>query len=148
MLERDAGEGYRVSIRGLGPRFVRTTVNGRTALTASSGEGGDDARAFTFSIMPSEVVTKAQVSKSTQAWELEGGIGGTVDLVTNRPLDFKPKGDDFYISGALRGSYNDVLEDDRYRATLFMNKKFGDKFGEYRRLDEDQCGIYQRTAPP
>ena len=90
LLEREAGEGYRISIRGLGPRFVRTTVNGRTALSASGGEtgGGDDARGFTYNIMPSEVVSKAKVSKSTQAWEIEGGIGGVVDLETNRPLEF------------------------------------------------------------
>jgi TonB-dependent receptor len=39
-LERDMGEGFRISIRGLGPRFVRTTVNGRTALSAAGGEDG------------------------------------------------------------------------------------------------------------
>jgi TonB-dependent receptor len=133
LLEREAGEGYRVSIRGLGPRFVRTTVNGRTALSASGGEtgGGDDARGFTFNIMPSEVVSKASVSKSTQAWELEGGIGGQVDLVTNRPLDFKPKGDDLYLSGTLRATHNDLSEDQRYRGTVFLNKKFGDEFGVF-----------------
>jgi len=48
LLEREAGEGYRISIRGLGPRFVRTTINGRTALSSSGGEtgNGDDARGF------------------------------------------------------------------------------------------------------
>jgi len=131
LLEREAGEGYRISIRGLGPRFVRTTINGRTALSASGGEtgGGDDARGFTFNIMPSEVVSKASVSKSTQANEIEGGIGGVVDLVTNRPLDFKPKGDGFYISGTARATYNDLSEDERYRGTIFLNKKFSDNFG-------------------
>ena len=69
-------------------------------------------RGFTFNIMPSEVVSKAEVSKSTQANEIEGGIGGVVNLVTNRPLDFKPKGDDLYISGTARGTYNDLSEDD------------------------------------
>ena len=72
LLEREAGEGYRISVRGLGPRFVRTTVNGRTALSASGGEtgSGDDARGFTYNILPSEVVSKAKVSKSTQADEM------------------------------------------------------------------------------
>ncbi len=131
LLEREAGEGYRVSIRGLGPRFVRTTVNGRTALSASGGEtgGGDDARGFTFNIMPSEVVSKAAVSKSTQAWEIEGGIGGVVDLVTNRPLDFRPRGDDFYFSATARATHNNLAKDERYRGTIFMNKKVEDAFG-------------------
>jgi len=146
LLEREAGEGYRVTIRGLGPRFVRTTINGRTALSPSGGEGGDDARGFTFNIMPSEVVSKAQVSKSTEAREIEGGIGGQVDLTTNRPLDFKPKGDEFYISGALRATYNDLIEDERYRGSLFMNKKFGDSFGIFFAMTMDEADRIDNLA--
>jgi len=36
-LERSEGEGYRVTVRGLGPKFVRTTLNGRTALSSPGG---------------------------------------------------------------------------------------------------------------
>jgi TonB-dependent receptor len=133
LLEREAGEGYRISIRGLGPRFVRTTVNGRTALSPSGGEtgGGDDARGFTYNIMPSEVISKAEVSKSTQAHEIEGGIGGSVNLVTNRPLDFTKGDKSWYLSGTARATYNDLLEDTRPRATLFYNQTFGENFGLY-----------------
>jgi len=134
LLERDAGEGFRISIRGLGPRFVRTTVNGRTALSPAGGEysGGDDARGFTYNIMPSEVVSKVKVLKSTQAMDIEGGIAGTVDLQTNRPVDFAEREEeDFYISGTLRATYNDLLEDVAPRATVFLNKKWGDNFGAY-----------------
>jgi len=134
LVERDAGEGFRISIRGLGPRFVRTTVNGRTALSAAGGEysGGDDARGFTFNIMPSEVISTVRVLKSTQARDVEGGIGGVVDLETNRPVDFaQRRKQDFYISGTLRASYNDLLEDTMPRATVFLNKTFSDSFGVY-----------------
>ncbi|NNE46391.1 MAG: TonB-dependent receptor plug domain-containing protein, partial [Rhodothermales bacterium] len=148
LLEREAGEGYRVSIRGLGPRFVRTTVNGRTAMSASGGEtgGGDDARGFTFNIMPSEVVSKASVSKSTQAWEIEGGIGGAVDLVTNRPLEFQPDGESLYFSGTARGIYNDLSEDERYRASLFLNKKFSENFGFFFAATIDQADRIDNLA--
>ena len=141
LLEREAGEGFRISIRGLGPRFVRTTINGRTALSPSGGETGTggDARGFTFNILPSEVISKASVFKSTQASEIEGCIGGVVDLTTNRPLDFKPKGDNFYISGALRGTYNDLSEDSTYRGTLFLNHKFNETFGVYVAATIDQA---------
>ncbi len=134
LLERDAGEGFRISIRGLGPRFVRTTINGRTALSPAGGEysGGDDARGFTYNIMPSEVVSKVRVLKSTQARDLEGGIGGVVDLETNRPVDFaENREQDFYISGTLRATYNDLLKETAPRATIFLNKKFGDSWGAY-----------------
>jgi TonB-dependent receptor len=134
LLERDAGEGFRISIRGLGPRFVRTTINGRTALSPAGGEysGGDDARGFTYNIMPSEVISKVRVLKSTQARDLEGGIGGVVDLETNRPVDFaENREQDFYISGTLRATYNDLLEETAPRVTVFVNKKFGDNWGAY-----------------
>ena len=66
-VERDMGEGFRISIRGLGPRFVRTTVNGRTALSTAGGEdgSGEDSRGFTLNMMPSEVITRVTVEKST-----------------------------------------------------------------------------------
>lgn len=134
LLEREAGEGYRISIRGLGPRFVRTTVNGRTALSPSGGEtgAGDDARGFTYNIMPSEVVHKVKVLKSTEASNIEGGIGGTVDLQTNRPLDFaNDTENDLYLSGTARATYNDLSEDWNPRVTGFANWKMTDNFAGY-----------------
>ena len=133
-LERDMGEGFRISIRGLGPRFVRTTVNGRTALSTAGGEdgNGEDARGFTLNMMPSEVITRVTVEKSTQAKNLEGGMGGTVDMQTVRPVDFADRRDqDFYISAAGRVGYNDLVDDLATRGSLFLNKKFNDNFGVY-----------------
>ena len=82
--------------------------------------------------MPSEVISQVRVIKSTQAMDIEGGIGGVVDLQTNRPVDFAEREErDFYISGTLRGTYNDLLEDTAPRVTVFLNKKWGDNFGVY-----------------
>jgi len=133
-LERDMGEGFRISIRGLGPRFVRTTVNGRTALSTAGGEDGnsEDSRGFTLNMMPSEVITRVTVEKSTQAKNLEGGIGGTLDLQTNRPVDFANKKDeDWYFSGAARVGYNDLVSDMANRVSLFANRRTSENFGWY-----------------
>jgi len=148
LLEREAGEGYRISIRGLGPRFVRTTINGRTALSPSGGETGTggDARGFTYNILPSEVISKASVYKSTKASEIEGGIGGVVDLTTNRPLDFRKKGDDFYVSGTMRASYNDLSEDTSYRGTIFLNHKFSESVGIFFATTIDQADKYDNLS--
>jgi iron complex outermembrane receptor protein len=129
-LERSEGEGYRISVRGLGPKFVRTTLNGRTALSSPGGENGRDARGFSFNIIPSEVINKAQVYKSFRAIDIEGGIGGTVNLETVRPLEFAgSKKQDFYVSGALRSTYNDLGENNRPRGSIFANYKVSDQFG-------------------
>ena len=109
-LERaDNNEGSRISIRGLGPRFVRTTLNGRTALSSPGGENGTDARGFSFGLIPSEVITQATVHKSSQAIDVEGGIGGLVNLETTRPLDFAAQQEmDFYVGGAARVARREI----------------------------------------
>jgi len=129
-LERQEGDGFRISVRGLGPRFVRTTLNGRTALSSPGGEGGQDARGFSFNIIPSEVITRATVNKSFQASDIEGGIGGTVDLQTTKSLDFAARQEkDFYVAGAVRATYNDLSGDTNPRGSIFANYKVNDQFG-------------------
>jgi iron complex outermembrane receptor protein len=131
-LERSDGEGSRISIRGLGPRFVRTTLNGRTALSSPGGENGTDARGFSFGLIPSEVITRATVHKSSQAMDVEGGIGGLVNLETTRPLDFAiDQEQDFYIGGAARGTLNDLEDQGSGRGSIFLNSKVNDKFGVF-----------------
>ncbi|MCP4046708.1 MAG: TonB-dependent receptor plug domain-containing protein, partial [Gammaproteobacteria bacterium] len=129
-LERQEGDGYRISVRGLGPRFVRTTLNGRTALSSPGGSNGSGARGFSFNIIPSEVITRATVNKSFQASDIEGGIGGTVDLQTTKALDFAARQDmDFYVAGAARATYSDLSGDTVPRGSIFANYKVNDQFG-------------------
>ena len=53
-------------------------------------------------------------SFTSQAKNLEGGIGGTLDMETNRPLEFATrKKEDFYVSAAGRFGYNDLVVDFR-----------------------------------
>lgn len=93
-IQRSRGEGDFISIRGLGPDFVKGTLNGRTLL--SSTERVDSifngnfitstGRATDFDILPSEVVTELVVSKSASANQIEGGVAGSVDVKMARPL--------------------------------------------------------------
>jgi len=75
------GEGIHVNVRGLGPQYNITTLNNR--ILASD----DDSRDLAFDVLPSEVISGADVLKSTQASALEGSIGGTVNLRTASPFD-------------------------------------------------------------
>lgn len=112
-IQRSRGEGDFVSIRGLGPDFVRGTINGRTILSATESvdpifNGNtiqSTGRAVNFDILPSEVVRQLNVVKSTTAGLVEGGIGGTVDLQTARPLEL---GDKIAVSG--QGTYRELNE--------------------------------------
>src|ERR1043165_2283206 len=75
------GEGQYVSVRGLGPAYSIVTLNGR--ILATDGDG----REFAFDVLPSEVISGADVYKSSDAAHLEGSIGGTINLSSAKPLD-------------------------------------------------------------
>jgi|KBSMisStandDraft_5_1062788.scaffolds.fasta_scaffold16048_3 TonB-dependent receptor len=75
------GEGVKINVRGLGPEYNIVSLDGRILAT------DDDARDLAFDVLPSEVISGADVLKSSQASALEGSVGGTVNLRTARPLD-------------------------------------------------------------
>jgi iron complex outermembrane recepter protein len=81
-IERTTGgEGIHVNVRGLGPQYNITTLNNRILAT------DDDSRDLAFDVLPSEVISGADVLKSPQASALEGSIGGTVNLRTASAFD-------------------------------------------------------------
>jgi len=82
-IQRNNGEGRYISVRGLGPEFNNVLVNGRT-LTSDTG-----GREFSFDLLSSDLISKALVYKTSQAFLPEGGIGSTVDIQTARPLSGK-----------------------------------------------------------
>ena len=75
------GEGQKVTVRGFGPQYNIVTLNNRILAT------DDDGRDLAFDVLPSEVISGADVLKSTEASALEGSIGGTVNLRTASPFD-------------------------------------------------------------
>lgn len=87
IIERDGGEGSRVSIRGLSSDLTLTQLNGNFIASADSG---DPSRSFNYTLLPSNMIAAVDVFKSPEARLDEGGVGGTVILRTRRPLDLKP----------------------------------------------------------
>ena len=84
-IMRDRGEASAVAIRGL--TQMETTINGREIFTAGF-TGASQSRSVDFADLPAEMVAAIAVHKSATASQLEGGIGGAVDLRTRRPFDF------------------------------------------------------------
>lgn len=85
-IDREGGEGRFVSVRGLGPAFNRTTVNGRTAVSIGT-DGRTDNRAFNFDSLATEYVSRVDVFKTPTADMDEGGMGGVIDIKTAKPLE-------------------------------------------------------------
>lgn len=91
-ISRDNGEGRQISLRGLGPMFTRTTLNGVEAL-ATTASGFDNRgsvsrqRRFDYSVFDASLFSQARVEKSWSVDQEAGGIGGLVALHTVRPFD-------------------------------------------------------------
>ena len=81
-IDRERGEGARVTVRGFGPDFNLVLLNGRQMPT-SSGLG----RSFDFGNLASEGISAVEVYKTGQADVPTGGIGSTLNIRTTRPLD-------------------------------------------------------------
>ncbi len=114
------GEGQYVNVRGLGPEFSIVTLNGR--ILATDGDG----REFAFDVLPSEIIAGADVYKSAIATNIEGSIGGAINLTSARPLD--TRGTRSALS--VEGDYNDLSENTGYKASAVFSSTFaGDRMG-------------------
>ena len=85
----DRGNASQVVARGLGPRFISSTLNGREFAST------EPDRAVRFEMFPSESISGAKVYKTQSAEITEGGIATTVDLQTLDPLAFKERSASF-----------------------------------------------------
>ena len=92
-IERENGEGRKITVRGLGGDFVRTRLNGvETVASAGNNEGQtsiDRTRGFDYNVFATELFTRLSVQKSAEASVDEGSLGSNIDINTGRPLSFK-----------------------------------------------------------
>jgi iron complex outermembrane receptor protein len=122
-ISRQDGEGRGVSIRGADPSLNRVEINGSSALSLTVG--GSD-RAVDFRDIPVEFVSRLDVVKSPTADMAEGGIGGTVRVITRRPFDSKTP----YLAGSVQGVYSNLAKEYDPKFALIGSKTFfDDKFG-------------------
>lgn len=119
-IDRSGGEGRFVTVRGLGPEYNTILANGRTLATENAG------REFSLDVLPAEMISGAEVYKTSQASMIEGAIGGTVNMKTWRPFDIRGQ----RIIGTVEGTYDDQAESTDFRvAGLYSNTWADDTFG-------------------
>ena len=106
VINREFGDGERVSLRGTAPNLTRATVNGHAIATADWFILDQLAatRSFNYLTLPSEIVGKLEVYKTPQADIEEGGLGGTINVNTRHPLDM----DHFTLSASAQMVYSDL----------------------------------------
>ena len=132
-IERERGEGGRVTVRGFGPQFNLVLLNGRQMPTSGGVFGSPQGvdRSFDFGNLASEAVSSVQIYKSGKADVPTGGIGATIDIRTTRPLETPGLNMTFAASG--------VYDESRTKRTstdwtgefsgLFSNTFADDKVG-------------------
>jgi iron complex outermembrane receptor protein len=84
-------EADRVSMRGTNASLTQTTIDGHMVASGDwfvLDQTGTVGRSVSYTLLPSELVKEVVVHKSSEADLLEGGVAGTVDIVTRKPLDF------------------------------------------------------------
>lgn len=96
--EHFGAEGSRALIRGLDRTL--TQFNGRTSFSATQWGAVD------LSHIPSELVGAIEVQKNQTASMIEGGIAGTMNVITRKAFDSP----DMQLGGAIKGDYGDLVE--------------------------------------
>lgn len=126
VIDRDAGEGRSITVRGLGSDFTRVRINGIEALATTGGTdssgGSNRSRGFDFNVFAAELFNRITVRKSSSADVDEGSLGATVDLRAARPFDYKG----FTVAGSIRGRYNDLNQKTDPRAAFLISDTFAD----------------------
>ncbi len=125
-IDRDAGEGRSITVRGLGQDFTRVRINGIEGLATTGGSdnsgGINRGRGFDFNVFASELFSSLTVRKSSSAEVEEGSLGATVDLQTMRPFDMAKRG--FNATAMIKGRYNDLAKKTDPRGAFMMSDTF------------------------
>ena len=114
-LERDQGEGRFVGIRGIDPNLIVTTINGVNVPAPEN-----DKRSVALVVIPSELLSALEVSKSITP-DMDGdGIGGAVNIRSASAFDSPGRS----LGFAAETSFNQLQEEASPRVSLTYSDTF------------------------
>jgi iron complex outermembrane recepter protein len=87
-VRTDYDEAEKVSMRGTNPDMSLIIFNGHSVSGGDwyVADQGSSSRSTSLSLMPSSVLNQAIVYKTSQANIVDGGLAGTVNVTTRKPL--------------------------------------------------------------
>lgn len=125
-IDRDAGEGRTLTVRGLSADFTRTRINGMEAQATTGGTdssgGANRGRGFDFNVFAADLFSEVLIRKTQSAQVEEGSLGATIDLQSSRPFDFRG----FTAAGSVQYGYNDLSEAWNPRFAALLSDTFAD----------------------
>ncbi|KPL47507.1 TonB-dependent receptor [Xanthomonas axonopodis] len=124
-VDRQFGEGEKVSINGTDPALNRVLLNGQTIASGDWGGNPTDTsgRTFNYTLLSPEIIGLMEVYKTPEARIDEGSIGGTVIVHTRKPLDL-PKNT---LRGSVGYNYNDRSKEGNPRGSALWSWKNDDE---------------------
>ena len=117
--EHHSVEGSGVNIRGL--TWVRSELNGRDSFSANGG------RALSFEDVPPELMAAVDVYKNPSAEQIEGAIGGLVNLRTAMPFDSPG----FKGSISAQSTYSPLRDTYSPSGSVMLSNRWDSEFGQF-----------------
>ena len=150
-------ENDRISMRGTNPSLTQTLINGHNVAAGDwfvLNQVQQVGRSVSYTLLPSELVNQVVVNKSAQASLVEGGVAGSVNILTRKPLDFA---DQFTLSASAGAVWAEQPDEFDPQLSALLNFKndagtFGvmvQAFSEERQLRRDGIEMlgYGAIAP-
>ena len=109
-IDRQSGEGSKVTVRGFGPDFNLVLLNGRQMPASGLGSccEAPASRSFDFANLASEGIAGVEVYKSGRASLPTGGIGSVINIKTPRPLDRPGFQGSIGVKGVIDHTFDDT----------------------------------------
>lgn len=127
-------QGSNLTIRGMSQ--VASYLNGQNSFSANGG------RALSFEDIPPELLSAIDVYKSSTADLIEGGIGGSIDLRTKMPFDFK----DATAIVTAKGNYGDFAKKAEPGGSVLLSDRWNTSIGEIGALVDIAYSDYSRRS--
>jgi len=145
-----------LAIRGL--TQVENLIDGHEVFTAggtSTGGVGAGTRTYDYSDLPTGLVGAINVYKTFQADQIEGGMGGTIDVHLHQPFDFAMGPTAAITVGTI---YNSQYQEDKPNQNFLVSDTFNTGIGKFGILidysyealpfREDTSGVGNPTQSP
>ena len=143
-IDRVAGEGSKITVRGFGPDYNMILLNGRQLPTSTIlATGASTSRAFDFANLASESISSLEVWKTGKASQPAGGIGATINIKTAHPLEQHGR----VASFGLKAGYDEAndrlpMDDKSSKLTPEISGIYSDTFAD-RTVGVSLSGSYQ-----
>jgi TonB-dependent receptor len=112
------GEGNAYVVHGL--KQVMTTINGRALFTVAN-------RSATLLDFSADLLSGVDVYKTAMADQIEGGLGGLIDVHAARPFDYKG----LHMAGTIAGNYSTIHNAITPRMSGVVSDRWQTSHGEF-----------------